>query len=66
VKNVCAELSANLKAQGWGKDGNDLTTPASAILKRKRGDAELTIFVSSESDGSRVKMITEGLAWDEK
>ena len=66
VKSVSAELSANLKAQGWTKEGSDLITPASAILKRKRGDAELTIFVKPESGGSEVKMMTEGLAWDEK
>jgi hypothetical protein len=66
VKSVSAELSANLKAQGWTKQGSDLITPASAILKRKRGDAELTIFVKPESGGSEVKMMTEGLAWDEK
>jgi hypothetical protein len=66
VKSVSAELSANLKGQGWTKQGSDLITPASAILKRKRGDAELTIFVKPESGGSEVKMMTEGLAWDEK
>jgi hypothetical protein len=66
VKSVSAELSANLKAQGWSKQGSDLITPASAILKRKRGDAELTIFVKPTSGGSDVKMMTEGLAWDEK
>jgi hypothetical protein len=66
VKSACAELSANLKAQGWTKEGSDLITPASAILKRKRGDAELTIFVKPDGGGSGVKMITEGLAWDEK
>jgi hypothetical protein len=66
VKSACAELSANLKTQDWTKESSDLITPASAILKRKRGDAELTIFVSSESGGSKVKMMTEGLAWDEK
>jgi hypothetical protein len=66
VKSACAELSANLKAQGWTKQGSDLITPASAILRRKRGDAELTIFVKPESGGSEVKMMTEGLAWDEK
>ena len=66
VKSACAELSTNLKAQGWTKESSDLITPASAILKRKLGDAELTIFVSSESGGSKVKMMTEGLAWDEK
>jgi hypothetical protein len=66
VKSACAELSANLKAQGWTKQGSDLITPASAILKRKRENAELTIFVKPESGGSEVKMMTEGLAWDEK
>ena len=66
VKSLCAELSANLKAQGWTKQGSDLITPASSILKRKRGGAELTIFVTSENGGSKVKMMTEGLAWDEK
>ncbi len=66
VKSVCTELTANLKAQGWTKDGSDLVTPASAILKRKRGDAGLTIFVKPEGGGSEVKMFTEGLSWDEK
>jgi hypothetical protein len=66
VKSVCAELSANLKVQGWTKNGSDLVTPASAILKRKRGDAELTIFVHPEGGGSDVKMMTEGLDWDEE
>jgi len=66
VKSVCAELAANLKAQGWTKEGSDLVTPASAILKRKRGDAELTIFVHPENGGSKVQFMTEGLAWDEK
>jgi hypothetical protein len=66
VKSVCAELAANLKAQGWTKEGSDLITPGSSILKRKRGDAELTIFVKPESGGSKVQFMTEGLAWDEK
>ena len=65
VKSVSAELAANLKVQGWTKEGSDLVTPASSILKRKRGDAELTIFVNPENGGSKVKMITEGLDWDE-
>jgi hypothetical protein len=66
LKSVCSELSANLKGQGWTKDGSDLITPASAILKRKHGDATLTIFVHPENGGSDVKMMTEGLSWDEK
>jgi hypothetical protein len=66
VKSVYTELAANLKAQGWTKEGSDLVTAASAILKRKRGDAALTIFVKPESGGSEVKIFTEGLSWDEK
>ena len=66
VKSVCAELTANLKAQGWTKEGSDLVTAASSILKRKRGDAALTIFVKPENGGSEVKTFTEGLSWDEK
>jgi len=66
VKSVCAELSANLKAQGWTKDGSDLVTAASSILKRKRGDAARTIFVKPENGGSQVQIFTEGLSWDEE
>jgi len=64
VKSVCAELAANLKAQGWANEGRDLITPNSSILKRKRGQAKLTIFVKPENGGSEVKMMTEGLSWD--
>jgi hypothetical protein len=66
VKAVCAELTANLKGQGWSKDGSDLITAASAILKRKRGDASLTIFVKPENGGSQIKIFAQGLSWDEK
>jgi hypothetical protein len=64
VKSVCAELAANLKAQGWTNDGPDLVNPNSSILRRKRGEASLTIFVKPESGGSEVKIMTEGLAWE--
>jgi hypothetical protein len=66
VKTFCAELVTNLKAQGWTKQGSDLITPGSSILKRKRGDAGLVIFVHPENGGSKVQIMTEGLAWDEK
>jgi len=66
VKSVCAELSANLKIQGWTKNGSDLVTAASSILKRKRGDAELTIFVKPADGGSQVQIFTDGLSWDEE
>ncbi|HEX8281724.1 MAG TPA: hypothetical protein VF551_10115 [Chthoniobacterales bacterium] len=64
VKAVCAELAANLKAQGWAIDGRDMVQPQSSILKRKRGDAKLTIFVKPAAGGSEVKMMTEGLSWE--
>lgn len=64
VKSACADLSANLKAQGWTKDGDDLITPNSSILNRKRGSAKLTIFVKPEAGGSEIKMMTEGLSWE--
>jgi len=64
VKAACADLTANLKKQGWNKDGDDLITPASSILKRKLGSAELTIFVKPDAVGSEIKMMTEGLAWE--
>jgi hypothetical protein len=66
VKAACADLAKNLKAQGWNKDDDDLITPASSILKRKKGSAELTIFVKPDAGGSQIKMMTEGLAWDEE
>jgi hypothetical protein len=66
VKTVCAELAANLKAQGWSNDGVDMVNSQSSILKRKRGDASLTIFVKPADGGSEVKMMTEGLSWDEQ
>jgi hypothetical protein len=37
--------------------------PQSSILKRKRGPAELTIFVKPSNGGSQVQMFTEGLTW---
>jgi hypothetical protein len=64
VKSASAEIAANLKAQGWIKDSGDLITPNSSILKRKRGEAKLTIFVKPENGGSEVKMMTEGRSWD--
>ena len=64
TKAVVAELTANLKAQGWTTDGRDLVTPASSILKRKRGEASLTIFVKPDEGGSKVQIFTEGLSWE--
>jgi hypothetical protein len=66
VKAACADLTKNLKAQGWNKEDDDLITPASSILKRKKGAAELTIFVKPDAGGSQIKMMSEGLTWDEE
>jgi hypothetical protein len=55
VKKVCTELAANLAAQGWTKDGPDMVQPQSSILKRKRGEASLTIFVKPSNGGSEAK-----------
>lgn len=63
VKKVCAELAANLKAQGWTSQGADMVNPQSSILTRKRGKAKLTIFVKPEGGGSAVQIFTEGLTW---
>jgi hypothetical protein len=64
VKSVCAELAANLKAQGWANDGPDMIQPQSSILKRKRAGATVTIFVKPANGGSEVQMFTEGLSWE--
>jgi hypothetical protein len=64
VKSVCAELAAGLKAQGWQNHGPDMVNPQSSILKRKQGDATLTIFVKPDGGGSEVKMMTDGLTWE--
>ena len=65
VKAVAAELTASLKAQGWTSDGSDMVNPSTAILKRKQGGATLTIFVKPTGDATEVKMLTDGLDWDE-
>ncbi len=64
VENACTELAANLKAQGWTNEGSDMVNPRSSILRRKRGNAKLTIFVKPADAGSEVKMMTEGLSWE--
>jgi hypothetical protein len=66
VEAACAELVANLKAQGWAVEGSDLIRPNSSILHRKRGEATLTIFVKPDKDGSQIRVFTKGLAWDGK
>ena len=62
-KTLAAEIAKQLAAQGWQMQGRDLYG-VSCILKRKRGEAELTIFVKPEGGGSTVTIFTEGLAWE--
>ena len=61
-KSVARALAKKLEDQGWTVGGADVTGPKSAILKRKRGQAELTIFVKpSEGGGSSVTVMSKGL-----
>jgi hypothetical protein len=62
-KTLAAELAPKLAAQGWKTDGRDLIG-VSAILKRTRGEASLTIFVKPAGTGSTVTVMTKGLAWE--
>jgi len=66
VETTAETFAAGLKKQGWEKSGADLLGAESAILKRKRGKAELTIFVKPSGDGSAVTMMTSGLSWEDK
>jgi hypothetical protein len=65
-KALAAEFSKKLAAQGWRSDGSDLVAAKSAILKRTRGPASLTIFVKPAEKGSTVTIMTEGLDWDDE
>lgn len=66
--SLVKELTKSLSDQGWETDGSDLVTAKSSILHRKRGKAELTIFVkpAKTGAGSRASMMTEGLDWTKK
>lgn len=66
VQAVVAEFSKGLAQQGWKSDDSDLVTPQSAILKRERGTASLTVMVKPAGDGSQVQIFAEGLDWEDK
>jgi hypothetical protein len=66
VQALAGEFSKKLATQGWKADDNDLVNPKTAILKRTRGGASLTIFVKPADKGSIVTIMTEGLDWEEK
>ncbi|MBX7168246.1 MAG: hypothetical protein K1X74_18055 [Pirellulales bacterium] len=61
---LAREIQQSLKQQGWETDGSDLIAQASCILRRKKGPAELTIFVKPAASGSEVTAMTEGLDWN--
>lgn len=61
------DFTKRLQKQGWETEGSDLVTPKSSILRRKRGEAEMTIFVKPGDKGSRVTIMSiKGLDWKEK
>jgi hypothetical protein len=66
VQALAGDFSKKLAAQGWKADDSDLVTAKSAILKRARGDATLTIFIKPADKGSVVTIMTEGLDWTDK
>ena len=66
VQALAGDFSKKLASQGWKSDDGDLVTPQSAILKRSRGEASLTIFVKPADKGSQVTIMTEGLDWEAK
>jgi hypothetical protein len=63
-KLLAKDLIKKLDDQGWESDGSDLIG-VSAIIKRKKDGAELTIFVKPSGNGSTVTVMTEGLDWDD-
>ena len=61
------DFTQRLEKQGWETKGSDLVTPKSSILQRKRGAAEMTIFVKPGDKGSRVTIMSiKGLDWKAK
>jgi len=63
VSTVAQDFSAKLKQQGWKDVPGSLMGRTNAILKRKLGDADLTIMVQPAGKGCTVKVFTEGLDW---
>lgn len=63
VSTVAQDFSAKLKQQGWKDGPGNLMGKTNAILKRKLGEADLTIMVQPAGRGCTVKVFTEGLDW---
>ncbi len=66
VKTATDAFIKQLAAQGWKKEGSDLITPKSVILRRKQGEASLVVFVKPEGTGSKVSIHSKGLSWEAK
>jgi hypothetical protein len=64
VSTVAKSFAAKLKEQGWQDQPGSLTGKTNAILKQKRGAAELTIMVQPAAKGCSVKVFTQGLDWN--
>ncbi|QDT56395.1 hypothetical protein Pan44_44490 [Caulifigura coniformis] len=63
VAGLAAQMQKELSAAGWQVDGAELVNPNSTILRRKSGDAKLTIFIKPSGKGSEVRVVSEGLDW---
>ena len=57
-------LAQQFSAQGWAA-GRDLIRPKSAIMKRTKGDATLSIVVRPGDGTTNVQIISKGLSWAE-
>jgi hypothetical protein len=57
-------LAQQFNAQGWIA-GKDLIRAKSAIMKRTKGDATLSIFVRPAKGATSVQIISKGLSWGE-
>lgn len=65
VRTVATFFIDKLKQSGW-TNPSPLITDKSSILNAKKGDASLTIFVTSDGGGSTVTIMARGLSWNEK
>ena len=65
VAAVAKEFSTNLAKQGWKDATGSLMGKQNAILKRKLGEAELTVMIQHAASGCTVKILTEGLDWSD-
>ena len=63
VSTVATEFSEKLKQQGWEDAPGSLLGKVNAILRRKKGEANLTINIQPVGSGSSVKVFAQGLDW---